>query len=273
MTSRTRMSTLLVLSLMMLPISQALAGKEREGTGDGQSGRPGNPGILPPNSMPGGKSYGDWGAAWWTWDYSLPYSTNPIFDPSGSFNQLNQSGPVWFLAGNTGGTSVRSLTVPWGKMIFFPLMNAVNDYPCPDTTFHPAAGQTLEDFLTNGVKAIFDPVPSLGTLTLTIDGEPQQNLFAYRGTSHLFTFTGDPSMTAFDPCITGSPQQGVADGFWIMLAPLDQGQHTLRFTASVPSYGFALDVTYHLTVGRGAGTERVTDAKQTSWGRLKVIYR
>jgi hypothetical protein len=33
-----------------------------------------------------------------------------------------------------------------------------------------------------------------------------------------------------------------------MLAPLKPGEHTIHFQASNPSAGFALDVTYHLTV-------------------------
>ena len=44
----------------------------------------------------------------------------------------------------------------------------------------------------------------------------------------------------------------VAAGYWIMLAPLPVGEHTIHFTASVdnPLFGqFEVDVTYHLTVG------------------------
>jgi hypothetical protein len=39
----------------------------------------------------------------------------------------------------------------------------------------------------------------------------------------------------------------VTDGYYLMLAPLSAGAHTIHFTASLGG-GFHLDVTYHLTV-------------------------
>ena len=39
-----------------------------------------NPGILPPNSKLGGKTYGQWNAQWWKWALSLPVDeNNPLF--------------------------------------------------------------------------------------------------------------------------------------------------------------------------------------------------
>ena len=74
------------------------------------------------------------------------------------------------------------------------------------------------------------------------------NLFDYRATSRLFYFTGDPSLTStFDGCITGSSQPAVSDGYWIMLAPLSPGTHTIHFTAGIDNLVLQ-DVTYHLTV-------------------------
>ncbi len=43
----------------------------------------------------------------------------------------------------------------------------------------------------------------------------------------------------------------VADGYWLMLAPLPVGEHTISFAGAIegsPLGDFALDVTYHLTV-------------------------
>ena len=76
------------------------------------------------------------------------------------------------------------------------------------------------------------------------------SLSVYRATSSLFTFTADPALAAFlDPCITGSPQPGVAVGYWLLLPPLTPGKHTLHFGA--PSLG--QDITYILTVRPGRG--------------------
>jgi hypothetical protein len=87
-----------------------------------------------------------------------------------------------------------------------------------------------------------------------VDGVTLQNPAAYRATSGLFTFTGDPSLTAvLDPCVTGSPQPGVSDGYWIMLAPLSAGTHTIHFRGVVTfadGSSFTTEVTDHLTVGK-----------------------
>ena len=41
----------------------------------------------------------------------------------------------------------------------------------------------------------------------------------------------------------------MTDGYWVMLAPLSPGQHTLEFGGTVGSpVNFTLDITYNLTV-------------------------
>ena len=210
-------------------------------------GNRGKPRVLPPQSHPYGKSYGAWGAEWYKWVYSIPAAQNPISDTTGEFGDLHQSGPVWFLAGSFGTTVERTVTIPEGKGIFFPIFNYFNDYPCPDTTFHPAPGQSLEDFLAAGAAALID---SASTLAVQVDGNELEHPFNYRAASHLVTFTADPSWVTIDPCVTGSPQFGVSDGYWVMLAPLPTGEHTIHILATVDAWGFRLDVTYHITVSK-----------------------
>ena len=141
----------------------------------------------------------------------------------------------------------RTVTIPAGKAIFFGLFNYFNDYPCPDPNFQPAPGQTLEEFLAEGAAALIDQATDLAA---DVDGVPIENPFGYRAQSRLVTFTADPSWIAIDPCVTGELQQAVSDGYWIMLAPLRPGQHTIHF-ASEALFGdflFSLDVTFHVTV-------------------------
>ena len=85
---------------------------------------------------------------------------------------------------------------------------------------------------------------ALTDLFASIDGAALGNLANYRAMSDMFTFTADPAATSLDPCITGTPQPGVAAGYWLLLAPLPPGQHTLHFGA--PSW--SQDITYVLTV-------------------------
>jgi hypothetical protein len=132
--------------------------------------------------------------------------------------------------------------------MFLPIVNYLSDYPCPDTSFHPAPGQSLEDFLTEGAAFIMGFVTEL---QVEVDGIPLQDLTDYRTVSGLFDFTADISWQALDPCITGSMQEGVSDGYWVMLTPLSVGVHTLHFRGLLefPDGGsFEVETTYNLTV-------------------------
>jgi hypothetical protein len=208
-----------------------------------------NPEVIPPQAHPHGLSYGEWGARWWSWAFSFPLAQLPPLQAGEVDCSLGQSGSVWFLAGTTGGDPVtRSCTIPTGTALFFPIINYLNDYPCPDPSFRPAPGQTLEEFLAEGAAAIIDAVTELEVL---VDGRPLHDLFGYRAVSPLFTFTADPSLLPIDPCVTGTPQFGVTDGYWLMLHPLPPGPHTISSRGkSVFSDGstFESQVTYNITV-------------------------
>jgi len=186
----------------------------------------GNPGVIPPNAKPYGMSYGEWSAKWWTWVFTIPTSINPNLDPAADCSN-GQLGPVWFLpAVIGGGTLTRSCKVPAGKALLFPVLSSLVNYPCPFPNYEPAPGQSLKDFLTETAKTFDDNF--ITDLEVEVDGVPLRNLFRYRATSDLFYFAEDPSIIALDPCFTGLPQPFVADGYWIMLAPLSVGNHTIH---------------------------------------------
>ena len=232
----------------------------------------GNPGVVPIQASIDGKSYGDWHAAWWQWTMSHPITQ--FNDPTGQFFAADQSGSVWFLQGGNGDQE-RYNTMPAGTFLLCPLFSYINDYPCPDPDFQPAPGQSLEDFLTQGAKYVIDTFV-VSPPSMEVDGVPINNPSAYRATSKLFTFTGDISNQGFDACVTGTPQQAVADGWLVILKPLTPGAHTLRFS------GFG-NIVIHLTVANtsaagGTDAEAVSatglsDVPHTTWGRVKGIYR
>lgn len=200
-----------------------------------------NPRVVP-NS---GGRYGDLAAQWWQWAFSFPLAQIPFFNTGGIVDvSEGQIGRVWFLAGANGGLlGPRMATVPTGVQIFLPMANLINDYPCPPQFgFEPNPGESIEHFLQRTANDFF---PALADLFAEIDGEPLQNLQSYRAMSSLFTFTADPAVAqVLDPCVTGTPQPGVAVGYWLLLAPLPPGTHTLHFGS--PAWG--QDVTYVLDV-------------------------
>src|SRR5512142_3011564 len=96
-------------------------------TANAGQGNQGNPGVIPPQANSHGQSYGEWSADWWQWILSIPADHNPALDLTGADAAQGQSGSVWFLAGVFGapGAVERTITIPPGKGLFFPLINFV----------------------------------------------------------------------------------------------------------------------------------------------------
>jgi hypothetical protein len=202
------------------------------------------PRVLAVNEVQYGMTYADWSAAWWQWAYSLPASENPWFDETGCANGANgQSGPVWFLTGviSTSGTAVRDCTVPHGKALFFPILNFENDNFCPpvDPPFTIAQ-------LRQVIAGLMDTATNLAC---EVDGRPIPNLGSFRVQSPAFDITFPEGSVFQEWCgvLPGTYGPFVSDGYWLMLAPLPTGQHTIHFHGVIPGI-FTLDITYHLTV-------------------------
>ena len=169
---------------------------------------------------------------------SIPRATNPGLDSTGANCGQGQVDDVWFLAGTFGGTApvTRSCTVPAGKPIFFPVINASN--------FKPFGNETILD-LRAGAGAIVDSVTSR---FCSVDGVPCDS---YRVRSPAFTYKA-PARALLPPgwaSVGGQSDPIVSDGYWTLLTPLSPGRYTIRFggSATAPS-SFSTDVTYILTV-------------------------
>jgi hypothetical protein len=214
--------------------------------------RNGNPNsrVFPPNAHPYGKSQAEWTANWWSHMFSFGCDNFPLLDPDGSSAGLNTAGPVIFLPGNFGGTTTRTITVPHGKALLFPIVNVLWIY----SACYEAAEE--DEALANGtleayINSIIDPVLSGADVSLsaTLDNVAFNNLRNYRFTSNLYDFEANPELAdCFDPCLGADDLLGLTDGYWLLLKPLSRGQHTLNFQGNVPLIGLSLDVTYHITV-------------------------
>jgi hypothetical protein len=200
------------------------------------------PKPLPPQSNAFGKGYAELAADWLEWALAIPAATNPILDPDGAYAAMGQSGKVWFLAGNFGGTTERTITVPNGTALFFPIVNYfwVNtpEYGDDDWSDEQAAY----------VRGLIEPIiDSAQDLVLEIDGRVISNVYDLRVYSEVGLCTL-PDDNLFGIPFEPVPHECVADGYWALLPPLSVGEHTIRFAGSVPATNFSLDVTYHVTV-------------------------
>jgi len=200
------------------------------------------PQVLPRKSAPYGKSYGEWSAQWWKWGMSLPVQGHPFIDSPGFDVTEGQSGDVWFL-GAPFGTVARTCTIPSGKALFLGVVNAEasNLEGLGDTEAEQrATAEFLADHILN---------PSC-----TIDGVVVANISSYRVSSPQFTFTA-PSPWIFGD--TGGTGTSVSDGYFVMLAPLSVGQHTIHLGGALHfaiaegdpfDFDATVDTTYHLSI-------------------------
>jgi hypothetical protein len=214
------------------------------------SGRPalagddGNPQILAPGFS---AVYSALSVAHWKWTYSIPAANHPLLQDGNVDLSLDQPpGPIWFLGGSfaavpstNGGytaTASRTGTVPADKALFFPILD-------DEASIAEGNGTNYAQLRAAAISAI----DTTTGLTCEIDGKPVEHLEQYRFQSPLFFWGPLPAgnLLGFP---TGTISPAVSDGYFLFLAPLPVGHHTIHFTAGVP--GFTLDITYHLTVER-----------------------
>jgi hypothetical protein len=201
------------------------------------------PGPVPPNSNAYGKGYDELAAGWLEWAMAAPASTNPILDTDGSYGAMGQSGKVWYLAGTTGGTATRSLTVPTGTALFFPIVNYfwVNTPELEDPPWSPEQEANARSVLAAEVDTAQD-------LVLEIDGKSYAVAPEFRVPSTVGNCVLPADNLFANLGVNAGPHECVVDGYWALLPPLSVGEHTIRFAGGFASSGFELDVTYHITV-------------------------
>jgi hypothetical protein len=163
-----------------------------------------------------------------------------VADSTGANAAVNQdpANPVFFLAGNFGGTTIRSCTVPAEKALFFPVVNSFYGF----LPFEEVDLQLARDYN----KAQID---GASNLACEIDDVPVMNLEAYREQSPIFRAVLPADNIFGAPEFGGMPIDPTVDeGIYLMIKPLPAGQHTIHIHACLNDCAFELDVTYHLTV-------------------------
>lgn len=172
-----------------------------------------------------GKSLQEWIIDWWQFLMSHDCASFP------SAGAEIQAGSVHFLSGMVG-TYELEIDVRADQYILSPVINYINDYPCPDPDYKPAPGQTLEEFLQQGAAQFVDLADDVSA---TLDGQSLAVGADQRLLTELFAFRGNPEIaTCLDPCVTGELQDAVSDGYWIMLRPLSRGVHILELHCTHP---------------------------------------
>jgi hypothetical protein len=129
-------------------------------------------------------------------------------------------------------TNRRECVVPEGAAVFFPidyaLVLSTPDFPLTEAELRARASLYL-NYDTNRY--------------CEIDGRPIQNLERYHRQTDVFSFAfggrGD---------VPAGTYPAVADGYWMLLAPLSAGTHTIRVITGAPGSDYHVDLLIELTI-------------------------
>jgi hypothetical protein len=197
----------------------------------------------PPLAPADPSSYKELSAKWWQWALTKTNLGGECYTP--------QSGPVWFLAGIFQPGPALTCTIPAGTKLFFPVINS--EWSVAEANLGGWLGDTCQVIATptgtshEALRACAVALADhFGDIHASLDGVP---LTAYRVQSPPFKFNAVEGNSVFVPA---GESNAVSDGYWIELAPLSVGEHTLTFgaTGDFPELGFSftIDTTYHLIV-------------------------
>ena len=181
-------------------------------------------------------------AKWWVWVFSLPVSENPLFDATGALADTQQPfKKVFFLVGMVvPGTAERTITLPEGTALFFPIVNFESDNvgvePRLNVPQLRAVASSVIDTATdlhvrlNGVS-LLDSALRLQSPPFAYHLPAQDNIYQFFGLD-----------------VTGTVAPAVSDGWWVFIPPLAKGTYDLNFGGTSFGGSFTLDITYHITV-------------------------
>lgn len=184
----------------------------------------------------------EYSAQWWQWSLSIPADVNPLGDLVGSYCGVGQHGDIWFLGGTLDGSAVkRNCTIPYGKKIFFPVINA-------ECSVIEGYGETNEE-LSAAAKDLMDHVTEVKVL---VDGILLKNVEKSRVQSKPFEFSLPPGDTLGFYGNEPNPSPAISDGFWVLLHPLSEGEHEIVIYGVAPfpewSWTFVQNIVYHITI-------------------------
>jgi serine/threonine protein kinase len=208
------------------------------------------PCLVPPGDPRlNGKTYAQLAADFWKRHMEMPLTNSagmihPMMDSAHFDVSDSQTSDVWFLAAPFG-TIVRTCVIPSGKSLFFPLFNV----ECSNIEGPPFYG------VSAGAQAAIAQywADHIVDLFCELDGVPLSNLDAYRVQSPQITFNAPaPWILGTD----GGRGTSCGDGYFVLLAPLPPGRHTLHLGGAMVmartddpiDARWDINMTYHITV-------------------------
>jgi hypothetical protein len=185
-------------------------------------------GFLPAQARVHGMTLAEIAGAWDLWAFGSPAESNPLL---ANRCEASPSDPrIWFLPVSLGGDYEIECDVPVGAF----LVLTPGGYECSTAEGN---GETAEE-LEACVDANF---ANLTFLEVALDGRPASNLERYIVTSPLVQLPG-PNLLGEDPT------PSMLKSYFMIIAPLSPGEHTVRAFDEFVNPDFAAGITMNLTV-------------------------
>ena len=149
--------------------------------------------------------------------------------------------PVFFLTASFGGKVLRSqCVVPAGKALFFPILNDQQSGGMPSPTTDAANRSAVNSSVAQLTAS---------SLRLEVDGVNVPDLADLRVNATKFSCVlGKPPnfyTCAGGPSLSGPLNDAYQGGYYVLLAPLPKGSHTIHFQGSASTTPpFSTDITY-----------------------------
>jgi hypothetical protein len=200
--------------------------------------------VVPPSQPFNGTSQAGLANGFWQWAFSFPSASNPLLDTTGAFSSLGNEGQFFYLAGTTGNTSAsRTATVGSDQYLFVPVLPVITFGDI--SAYQPPTYANLrrDDAETVGIQP--DGSAPNTKLFVTLDGKPvplpvgTTSLLDFRQFSPALFDLFIPADNLFASFGVTGPQTtpAVADGWYVLLAPLSPGTHTLSFGGETTGIG------------------------------------
>jgi hypothetical protein len=220
--------------------------------------------LYSAETSPFGTAYSEWSKKWWQWYTSVPTTDNPNYldkqqqeDTDWTVNQDSES-PVFFLfQRNTDYPSISdgnnwTITIPKGKAIFTQIASGQYDYGDPQT--NPTLNQNIRPEIDAELKKVKDSNNN-AVVKVTLDGKlifyigvtDESKKMKYRTQTDFFDITlPEKNIWNENPGV----YRALAEGYYIMLKPLQQGMHKLVYEVAVDANTnkFSQEMIYNLNV-------------------------
>lgn len=220
----------------------ALAGLLLLMTARSSSAGPAAAEVLPPSSLPYGYSYEEWSAKFWQW--TLGQSTKDytsLGDPgicSGPASRVRFLGPS-VIGGDAIHVVTDHVTISAGTPLFFSIFALWQDNGnCPLSAFTTFTPDQLAAFDEQSWSATTETSCTIDGVAVEGMEEPTDSVYHVVSTPFSYTTAEKDNALASAlgaTCVPGdfTIYPAVADGVYLMIAPLSRGKHTIHIVGIV----------------------------------------